>query len=468
MAATETKPLMVAVSRLKPHASAGLVPRMRSDEWTAFLADVSRRGVQEPLVVQVGDVILDGLNRHEAATMAEHEEVPVRYVDLPEKEQVDYIIRSALLRRHLSDDQRAILAARFQPEISKAAREERARKAGEAGGRGRPKQDSLEDTSAPKLSESKKKSRKEAAEKFSVPERKVRAASQIQKSNPELADKVLAGEVPLAQAKREVERVEKRKELEKKAKAAPVVESPDWRIVLGDSTLELDDIASGSVRLVFADPPYNIGIDYGKGVKADLLPEKQFLDWCETWIIKCAEKLTKDGSFWLMIGDEYADHFGLLLRQAGLHRRAWIKWYETFGVNNPNNFNRCSRHIFYCVKDAKRFVFNTDAVNRLSDRAAKYNDKRADPGGKIWDDVWTIPRLVGNAKERIPDFPTQLPLELVNAIVGCASDPGDTVLDPFTGSATTGVAAITQGRRFIGIEQSKKFHHLAEMRLKGI
>jgi DNA modification methylase len=121
------------------------------------------------------------------------------------------------------------------------------------------------------------------------------------------------------------------------------------------------------------------------------------------------------------------------------------------------------------VKDPRRFVFNADAVTRPSDRQAKYGDRRADPGGKLWDDVWgvnpPIPRLVGTAAERIPDVPTQLPLQLLTAVVGCASDPGDLVVDPFAGSGTAGEAAIRLGRRFLGVERSGAFGNLACMRL---
>src|SRR5262249_46230351 len=109
--------------------------------------------------------------------------------------------------------------------------------------------------------------------------------------------------------------------------------------------------------------------------------------------------------------------------------------------------------------------FNREAVTRLSDRQTKYNDRRADPRGKIWDDVWVIPRLVGTAEERIPDFPTQLPLDLLRPIIGCASDPRDLVLDPFSGSATTGVAALELGRRYVGIEKREKFATLSRKRL---
>jgi DNA modification methylase len=98
----------------------------------------------------------------------------------------------------------------------------------------------------------------------------------------------------------------------------------------------------------------------------------------------------------------------------------------------------------------------------------KYNDKRADPGGKRWDDVWIIPRLVGNAKERLPSVPTQLPLALMRPIIRCATNIGDLVLDPFAGSATTGVAAVEAGRRFIGIEQQSRFVELADVRLRRV
>jgi site-specific DNA-methyltransferase (adenine-specific) len=178
--------------------------------------------------------------------------------------------------------------------------------------------------------------------------------------------------------------------------------------------------------------------------------------------------LSDDGSLWVMISDEYADHFGLLLREAGLHRRSWIKWYETFGVNCTNNFNRCSRHIFYCVKNPRRFVFHTDAVSRPSDRQTKYADSRANPQGKLWDNVWCIPRLVENSRERLPDFPTQLPLALVRPIVLCASQPGDLVIDPFSGSGTTGVAAVAGDRRFLGLEKNRRFAEFACRRLSTL
>jgi DNA modification methylase len=260
-----------------------------------------------------------------------------------------------------------------------------------------------------------------------------------------------------------------------KRESATVVETPDpttpgdWRIINGDVLDGLEQIRQSGerARLIFTDPPYNIGIDYGDGKEADLLSDDAYMTWVGEWLDCCREILTDDGSLWVMIGDEYAAEYCVLLKSMGLTLRSWIKWYETFGVNCSHKFNRTSRHIFYFVKDPKRFVFNREAVTRPSDRQTKYGDKRASEGGKNWDDVWEIPRLTGTSIERVPSFPTQLPLRLVRPIVECASDIGDLVIDPFNGSGTTGVAAIETGRRYIGVELSTDFATKASARLSS-
>lgn len=244
---------------------------------------------------------------------------------------------------------------------------------------------------------------------------------------------------------------------------------PKWSLLNVDVLDGLQSVRDehGPARLIFTDPPYNIGVDYGAGEKADRLPDDEYLGWVSDWIRLCVDCLADDGSLWVMIGDEYAADYHATLKFHGLTIRSWIKWYETFGVNCSNTFNRTSRHIFYAVKDAKSFVFNPEPVTRPSDRQAKYQDARAASGGKLWDDVWQIPRLTGTCAERIPDFPTQLPLALVEPIVLCASMPGDLVVDPFNGSGTTGVAALRNDRKYVGIEKSEKFSDIAEMRLRA-
>ncbi len=229
--------------------------------------------------------------------------------------------------------------------------------------------------------------------------------------------------------------------------------------------------AVANVRLIFADPPYNQSVNYGNHYDDDLDPE-EFREKAGDWLDCFYRALAKDGSLWLLISHEWAWALCSDAIDRGFHLHQWITWYESFGVNCTGKFNRCSRALLWLVKDPKHFVFNSEAVTRPSDRQEKYNDIRANPDGKLWDDVWginpSIPRLTGTCKERLPDFPTQLPLALLRPIISCASEPKDLILDPFSGSGTTGHACIELGRRFIGIELSPEFVELSRLRLKGV
>src|SRR5205823_5238932 len=143
-------------------------------------------------------------------------------------------------------------------------------------------------------------------------------------------------------------------------------------------------------RAVITDPKYNLGVDYGRGKKADLLPPKEYLAWCEQWMNEAAGVLAPDGSFWIVINDEWAADFIMILRKIGLHQRGWIKIFESFGQNNSamSNFSRTSRHALYFAKHPSRFIWNP--VTRQSWRE-KNGDRRACADGKVFDDVWGIP-----------------------------------------------------------------------------
>ena len=422
---------LVATESLKLHREAGLVPEMPPDQFAEFLADVRERGVLVPIELVSGRTIIDGRNRWMAAKKLGISRVPVVNAPINGTPQVIYMLRAASKRRHLTDDQRACLAEDEMEYLAAQNRQQRARVAGTAGGRGRPKSRMETESSANgaigKLSgrDRGRESRTVVASNYGISHRKVQCAHRLKRDAPTLYRQVKSGQLRLAEAKRESERAAKRREQRELATQASRTKPAEktWQIIVGDCIEEMRKLKPRTVRLIFADPPYNIGVNYGSGAKADRLPDEKYLAWCKKWMNACFRLLTDDGSLWVMINDEYADHFGLLLRQTGLTRRAWIKWYETFGVNCTNNFNRCSRHIFYCVKNPRRFVFNADAVSRPSDRQSKYADSRANPHGKLWDNVWCIPRLVENSQERLPDFPTQLPLALLRPVDSVRKSP---------------------------------------------
>jgi DNA modification methylase len=359
----------------------------------------------------------------------------------------------------------------FKKPEAEAAKKDGHKKGGKTAGRGRPKPTQKV---AGKVPTSNGRVTDQVAPAVGMKRKtyeKAKAVVAAAKKHPEVFAPVVAkmnetGNVNAAFI--EVKRQEKREELKVKAETAQPAPADSWQVLTGDCVAELAKVEPGTIRLVFADPPYNIGFDYGEG-HDDEQPDDQYLTWVASWVAGCADALAPDGSMWVLINDEYAAEYALLLKRAGLTIRNWVIWYETFGVNCANKFNRTKRHLFYTVKNPDRFVFHPDAVSRPSDRQAKYNDARANPDGKILDDVWTdIPRLVGTAAERIPDFPTQLPLALLRRVVACSSDPGDLVIDPFNGSGTTGAACVELGRRYLGIERSEKFAELARLRLKGV
>jgi site-specific DNA-methyltransferase (adenine-specific) len=236
-----------------------------------------------------------------------------------------------------------------------------------------------------------------------------------------------------------------------------------WSIIQGDCIETMDWIEAGSVRLVFADPPYNIGVDYGRGRKVDVLPPGEYLAWCLRWIEAAARLLTADGSFWVLTDPRWAGRFQCQLEDLGLHWRETIIWHETFGVHCETRFGRDHRSLFRFTRDPKRQVFHPDRVP--SARQAKYNDRRANPLGRVPSNVWTISRVCGTFRERLDEFPTQLPLELLRRVVRTASDPGDLVLDPFSGSATTGIACVELNRRYLGIECNESFAEASRRRL---
>jgi len=237
------------------------------------------------------------------------------------------------------------------------------------------------------------------------------------------------------------------------------------KITNGDCRLVLKEIPSNSINLIFTDPPYNIGLKYD--THKDNMTNEEYIKWCEEWISECIRILKEDGSFYLAIGDEYAAEISIMLKSKGLKLRNWIIWYYTFGQNQRKKFNRSHTHIFYFVKDGKRFTFNSDDI-RVESVRQKIKDKRAHPKGKVPDDVWQISRVAGTFNERVKNFPCQMPLKLLETVIKTSSNQKDIVLDPFMGSGTTAVASKKLNRNYIGIEISPLYCKKIENRLKEI
>ena len=292
------------------------------------------------------------------------------------------------------------------------------------------------------------------------------------------------------------------------------VTKPLGRIIHGDCVKELSKLDAGSVDLVFADPPFNIGYDYDE--YDDKRSYKDYVRWSRKWISGVIRVLKPDGTFWLAIGDEYAAELKVLAtRELALTCRSWVIWYYTFGVHCKHKFTRSHAHLFYFAKDEKKFTFNTDDIRVPSARQLVYADKRANPKGRVPDDTWIIPpkggrknaelrsknpnskfairhspfilrpqdlpdgftpdsdtwyfpRVCGTFKQRQGFHGCQMPEQLLGRIIKACSNKGDLVLDPFSGSGTTPAVAKKLSRRYLGIELSKQYVTESHARLSRI
>jgi DNA modification methylase len=255
------------------------------------------------------------------------------------------------------------------------------------------------------------------------------------------------------------------------------------KIVCGDSISVLNEGPEGWVDLVFADPPFNIGYLY-HGYD-DSRKSEDYLKFSKDWMSAVHRALKPTGSFYLAIGDDYAAELCCIAkRDVGFHLRNWIIWHYTFGQQPKNKFARSHTHILYFTKDEKEFTFNFDAVRVASARQTIYADARANPKGKLPDDVWFlrpqetdgtlfghesdtwyVSRVCGTFKEREGWHGCQMPIGVLDRIIRASSNPGQIVLDPFNGSGTTVVSAALLGRQYVGIDQSEEYVGYARKRL---
>lgn len=229
------------------------------------------------------------------------------------------------------------------------------------------------------------------------------------------------------------------------------------KIIEGNCIEVLKNFKKPFVDLIFADPPFNIGYQYD--MYKDNINEDKYLAWTEDWMSACAKALKPNGSFYVAICDEYAAEIKIFAeRNLKMNLRNWIIWHYSFGQQTKSKFARAHTHILYFVKDEKTFTFNSDTARVLSDRQKKYKDKRANPNGKLPDDVWNeYPRVCGTFDEREGWHPCQMPESLLARIIRVSSNENDLVMDPFSGSGTTCVVAHKLKRNYFGIEISPDY-----------
>jgi site-specific DNA-methyltransferase (adenine-specific) len=235
----------------------------------------------------------------------------------------------------------------------------------------------------------------------------------------------------------------------------PVFETKFGKLYQGDCVEILRGMQE-AVDLVFADPPFNLGKNYGKGI-SDSLAGERYLHWCEQWIAECARLLREGGAFFLFNLPRWNVELGHYLGHAGLQFRHWIAIDIKYSLPIPGRLYPAHYSLLYYTKGKPR-VFDRPRVpipvcRHCGGDIKDYGGHRGklNPAGLNLSDVWgDIPPVRHNSTKR--RSANELSPKLLRRVLAIASEPGDLILDPFGGSGTTYVVAEEMDRHWLGTE----------------
>lgn len=233
-------------------------------------------------------------------------------------------------------------------------------------------------------------------------------------------------------------------------------------LYIKDAVDFLKELPDSSVQLILIDPPYNLELDTWDQFD-------NYLDWAKHWLDQIYRILKDSGNCVIFGGFQYQDlKKGDLLEILHYTRHNTklrfinlIIWHYKNGMSAHRFFANRYEEVVWLSK-TKQYYFDLDSVRTPYNALAKemaLKDKRLNPynieKGKNPTNVWEIPRLNANSKERV-GHPTQKPLEIIRRFVKSLSYPNSLVLDFFSGSGTTGRVCIEEGRNSILVDNDKK------------
>jgi site-specific DNA-methyltransferase (adenine-specific) len=255
-----------------------------------------------------------------------------------------------------------------------------------------------------------------------------------------------------------------------------MTKKPSVNLIHRDALIALKDMDDESVDFVFADPPYFLSNDgftvkSGKAVsvnKGDWDKSQGFdseISFHESWIAECLRILKPNGT--IAISGTYHSIYkcGFLLQKLNFRIVNDITWFKPNGAPAlaGRNFTASHETILWASKGQKaKHTFNYG-----HSRDWEVGNDSIYRRGKQMRSVWSIPTTPKREKA-FGNHPTQKPLELLKRLIALCTLEGDTVLDPFCGSGTTGVACVLLGRNFIGIDLDQSYLELTAKRIEAV
>jgi site-specific DNA-methyltransferase (adenine-specific) len=267
---------------------------------------------------------------------------------------------------------------------------------------------------------------------------------------------------------------------------------PTNRVLLGDCLDVLPGLPGGGFGLVYLDPPFNTGQErsmarmtakrseggdrtgfQGRRYETSVGERQSFGDsfddytaWLRPRLQQAHRLLADHGSLYFHV-DYREVHYCKVLLDAIFGRDNFLNeviWAYDYGGRSRRRWPTKHDNILVYVKDRDRYVFNHAALDRIPYMAPGLVTAEKAARGKTPTDTWWQTVVPTNGTERT-GYPTQKPLAILTRIVLASSRPGDTVLDFFAGSGTTGVAAAQEGRSFVLIDSSPEAIRVTRARL---
>lgn len=234
----------------------------------------------------------------------------------------------------------------------------------------------------------------------------------------------------------------------------------------GDCVELFKTIPDDSIDMTFADPPFNLNKKYSD--YRDNLELKNYLAWCGIWISEMVRVTKPAGSIFIHNIPRWLTHYACTLNQTARFRH-WIAW-DAPTAPMGKSLQPAHYGILYYGKSEKTKFYEIRHPHKRCRKCKvllkDYGGKKESlhPFGPLVSDAWTDIHRIKHNKYR-DKHPCQLPIHLMERLVLMSTDAGDIVLDPFSGTGTTALAAKRMGRRYIGFELSEEYATSSQTKL---
>jgi len=259
------------------------------------------------------------------------------------------------------------------------------------------------------------------------------------------------------------------------------VRSPSGRIILSDNLPVLRAMDAGSIDLIYIDPPFNTGktqsrtslrVERDEGgdrtgfqgarYRTEVIGRSGYEDRHDDYLaflaprLREAHRVLKPAASLFLHIDYREAHYCKILLDEIFGRASFmneIVWAYDYGARSKRKWPAKHDTIFWYAKDPRAYTFNFDEMDRIPYMAPGLVGKKKAARGKTPTDVWWH-TIVSPTGEEKTGYPTQKPLGVLERIIKVHSSPGETVLDFFAGSGTTGEAAARNGRSYILVDSN--------------